>query len=1297
METVLLLFFLSFFIQSVSAAIGPCTYGEDLIVNADCYLPAGTYNFDDVIVRGGKTLYLYGNPEKSGFKGVHIIANDITIESNGVVSADGYGYSGRSCNCICYCSETNPKYRLDGKGSGSGIGAGKSEVNKIRLYTGGGAGYGGKGGNAKSDKYEYSSGECSYEQALGGSTYGSEAYPKDLGSSGGPAYSSPSCYGFSSCGATFNGKNGGNGGGAIWFEVSNTLIVNGRISANGKSGSYGRCYSCTGYYCTYIPYCASGGGSGGSVYIVTKKIEGSGTIRANGGNGGASEGVYYGGGGGGGRVAIYYKEKKFNANNIYAQGGTGAKDGKDGTVYLAGLPWVSDLKVKGYDVNNVATETPTFTWSYHHPDNKMQTKVEVRLSMLYDEMTKKNEFSASGITGGGVLATDGKYLYIKRWGSSKYKGVSRFKRIGTGYGGTQKGEDYGFVGNDVKDSFSAFYYGGYVYNGYTPDGYKLERIKADNGDKSYSKAFSTGLIKRDTGLISSDTGNILVTSDGKYIYNLAYKCSDLGSGNNCWRLKVFNPTNGELVKEWTIKTTSYYTNGLFSDGVYIYPIEWKDANNARITRIRINDGKVMNQWTINQRNTKMINGQYDWVNRRVWLSGLNNNKVIEYETEKTMWTKTVTSSLPEITYDGEKLKHLKTYTLSLRVYDNERWSDWEILQFTTNLDEVPPQTSISYDTTISNENIAFSFTCTDNRLGCKETFYKIIDSSENCTSGGFTSGNSGEISCETSCEKKICYYSVDNGGNTEDIKESPEFIVDKILPTCELEQPSLFSGYSPANFTLHWTASDRGSGIYQTSIIWSYDESLPESSWANAGSMCSILDNYANCTGDNEKTYYFRCKVRDYAGNKNLSNIVELSIDNSPPIANFVNFGNITEGPFVIIWIGQDNVGIDHFEIQVQINDTWKDVSSVCQVGDITCENQTCSASADCVLEVSSYTWRIRAVDNVGNIGDWVYTSNIICEDNDDDGFCVESGDCDDNDSSVYPGAPEICDGKDNDCDGQIDEDFADPEKKLGNPCGTGACEGVYVCTPDGTDIVCSSPLKPGDQPEICGNNIDDDCDGLIDEEYDTKNGELVSACVCKNGDRKPCGSNVGECKAGYQICINHTWSECKEKLGPTQEICNDGKDNDCDGTVDEEFEVIGGKKVSACKCKTGDRRVCGSNVGACRTGYQICRNGVWGPCEGNRAPVEEVCHDGLDNDCDGTTDEPDCVVSIKCVNGIKDEEEQGIDCGAFCNVPCPDYTIWYISAVMGSILLGVGTYIFLRSKSKKERQKLYERYGLTR
>jgi len=130
------------------------------------------------------------------------------------------------------------------------------------------------------------------------STYGSLIEPIDLGSGGA----------------------GGAGGGAIILNISNTLEINGSISANGESDS------------------TQGGGSGGSIYIKTDVLKGlfSSIISANGGNGRMSGGSRAGGGGGG-RIAIEYNASTFPVDNIECKGGNGRAGGQNGTIVINGI------------------------------------------------------------------------------------------------------------------------------------------------------------------------------------------------------------------------------------------------------------------------------------------------------------------------------------------------------------------------------------------------------------------------------------------------------------------------------------------------------------------------------------------------------------------------------------------------------------------------------------------------------------------------------------------------------------------------------------------------------------------------------------------------------------------------------------------------------------------------------------------------------------------------------------------------------------------------------------------------
>ncbi len=133
----------------------------------------------------------------------------------------------------------------------------------------------------------------------------------------------------------------------------------------------------------------------------------------------------------------------------------------------------------------------------------------------------------------------------------------------------------------------------------------------------------------------------------------------------------------------------------------------------------------------------------------------------------------------------------------------------------------------------------------------------------------------------------------------------------------------------------------------------------------------------------------------------------------------------------------------------------------------------------------------------------------------------------------------EVCDGYDNDCDAAVDEDY-DFDNDLYTTCGSDIS---VPGTPVDEDLVDCDDTAFGVNPgaeEVC-NGIDDDCDGVIDP-----------GCACAEGDTRACGSNLGVCMEGTQLCgVDGTWGECDGSVEPSSEVC-DGYDDDCDGTTDE-------------------------------------------------------------------------------------------------------------------------------------------------
>jgi hypothetical protein len=112
--------------------------------------------------------------------------------------------------------------------------------------------------------------------------------------------------------------------------------------------------------------------------------------------------------------------------------------------------------------------------------------------------------------------------------------------------------------------------------------------------------------------------------------------------------------------------------------------------------------------------------------------------------------------------------------------------------------------------------------------------------------------------------------------------------------------------------------------------------------------------------------------------------------------------------------------------------------------------------------------------------------------DSDGDGYTLCNGDCREGDATSRPGATEVCDGVDNDCNMMVDEYI--PTTPCSVAGGVGDCAfGAFGCF-DGS-MQCRGP-QPGERVELCNDGTDQDCDGLMDD-----TGPAGSACLVADGE----------------------------------------------------------------------------------------------------------------------------------------------------------------------------------------------------
>jgi uncharacterized repeat protein (TIGR01451 family) len=222
--------------------------------------------------------------------------------------------------------------------------------------------------------------------------------------------------------------------------------------------------------------------------------------------------------------------------------------------------------------------------------------------------------------------------------------------------------------------------------------------------------------------------------------------------------------------------------------------------------------------------------------------------------------------------------------------------------------------------------------------------------------------------------------------------------------------------------------------------------------------------------------------------------------------------------------------------------------------------------------------------------------------DDDCDRIIDEGGVC----AGCAPGV-EICDGEDNDCDGEVDE--GDPGGRV--PCGSsrGECEpGVLHCRSG--SLVCEGGVGPA--PEVC-NGLDDDCDGVIDNE------------IPPGGE---CGSGAGTCRPGRLECVAGR-ELCVGEVPRGAERCNCA-DDDCDGEVDETSGgplCPGGASCIDCAC------------------VLPCVDSEFGPC-----PVGRIPRHDPDGACFCVT--PRCDDAVCGASTTRDEDGHLVCAPATSGVP---------------------------------------------
>ena len=251
-------------------------------------------------------------------------------------------------------------------------------------------------------------------------------------------------------------------------------------------------------------------------------------------------------------------------------------------------------------------------------------------------------------------------------------------------------------------------------------------------------------------------------------------------------------------------------------------------------------------------------------------------------------------------------------------------------------------------------------------------------------------------------------------------------------------------------------------------------------------------------------------------------------------------------------------------------------------------------------------------------------------------GGALADGDCSDSDGTRFPGADEICDGVDNDCDGSIDDE---DDVVVGAPTWYHDGDGDGFGDPNDSTVACSAPAdhvadntdcNDGDRDvspagsEIC-DGTDNDCDGAVDDADDDVTGQ-TTWYPDLDADGYGAEGGAGALACDRPINTSANTNDCDDtevNINPDAPEQCDGIDNDCDTEVDEDvtFEDW---------WPDGDSDGFGDSnatpVNDCAAPADTVNNGD--DCNDSdryvSPSVPETPCDGIDNDCDPYTEDQD-------------------------------------------------------------------------